>query len=309
MLAESLLHAFCRRFLGPEATEQVFIRAHAMALSSPGRRRAIEANISRVLRHSLRRDPVPAEVAAAAAEMAAVAARTTIAMFSPAEDWPGWLKTTSLDMLPALTAALRGGRGAILATPHFGNHILFVTALACKGLRVNALYVYGTPFKHLEQGNPNVRFLDVGSAAGDCLKALASNELVLVFDDVDYFPDGRTVGFFGAPYHPPHGPARLAAAAGAPILPVYSLMEPGGWRLVCDPAIDPATAGQEEMEAALIRSMETHIGRRPGHWLAYRDAWDLEGNAAELRRQLRTVRFSRGLHRLWKSIRGPSRVP
>ena len=114
---------------------------------------------------------------------------------------------------------------------------MLILGLARAGLPVHVMISYVTPQLRTVEGAPGLRFTDFTTGAKHYLDALARNELVLLYTDMDFFPGGRTADFFGAPCHPPHGAARLAQAAGAPILPVYAVKEGARHRLCCDEAI------------------------------------------------------------------------
>ena len=166
---------------------------------------------------------------------------------------------------------------------------MLILGLARAGLPVHVMISYVTPQLRTVEGAPGLRFTDFTTGAKHYLDALARNELVLLYTDMDFFPGGRTADFFGAPCHPPHGAARLAQAAGAPILPVYAVKEGARHRLCCDEAISPEGASQEALENAILRSQERFIGRYPSHWLIFHDPWDLEERVRTARSQLRSL--------------------
>lgn len=167
-----------------------------------------------------------------------------------------------------------GGKGVILATPHFGDLFSAIYALGRLDAPVTVLMLGASWFGRREL--PNLRFVELSDGAAQCLATLKANGLVLLYDDLDLFPGGRTGTLFGAPVFAPHGPARLALASGAPILPVYALWSPRGTTLAADDALDPDGAGQDELEASLLDSMERTIGRQPEQWILPYDLWDLD---------------------------------
>ncbi len=207
----------------------------------------------------------------------------TLATLTPQEA-SRWRERIELSAWPAIQRLREGGKGVILASPHFGNLVLPLVALAKAGLPLTAMFIDAAPFRWARDYGFNV--VSLGYGAAEFLAALARNEAVVVLTDLDFFPDRRAAEFFGAPVRPPHAPVRLALASGAPILPVYAVCQGGQHRLEADDPLWPsAQTSQETMEWDLLRSMETFIGRHPEHWLLFEDVWDLERRDGDNRRQ------------------------
>jgi lauroyl/myristoyl acyltransferase len=86
----------------------------------------------------------------------------------------------------------------------------------------------------------------------------------------------RTVAvpFFGGTLRMATGPTSLAAASGAPLLPVFTVQKAGGgFRTEIEPALAvPDCAGRVECEAQVAESyahrLEPWVRRYPGQWLA-----------------------------------------
>lgn len=307
-LAGNLSYRVCRFLFGKDKVVSTVRLGFHRGFTSAPLRGVIEKNLGRIYRHSLHRAPTAAEVAAVISEMASIQAETMVAMHSSGDELPTWLASTSVDLLPALEDLRLRGRGVIIASPHYGNHALF-DVIATLGIPINMLYLYASSWETKATQNSLIRLWDVGLAAPGLMRALAANEVVLLIDDMDYFPDNRTADFFGEPFHPPRGAARLSLASGAPILPAYAVLKERRWHLVCDEPIWPEKASQEDIETKLLGSMERRIAERPGHWILQRDSWDLPACTAELRGQLRSVRLARSLGQALKSIKGLFRVP
>lgn len=186
------------------------------------------------------------------------------------------------------------GRGVVLVCPTAGNIHALLT-LPRFGLPLTAMFAYADP-STAAPGPGRARLVSLGLGAAACLKALAANEAVLLPGDVDYFPGGRRAAFFGAPFHPPHGASRLAAAAGAPLLPVTVESRGGRFRLRAAAAVE--SGDQEAAETALLRALESFIAERPEQWFLLYDAFDLESSDERSRRVLRRLRFRHAVDRL-----------
>ncbi len=112
------------------------------------------------------------------------------------------------------------------------------------------------------------------------LDALRRGEVVALQGDRPR-AGGRTaaVRLFGRPYDLPIGPAALARAAGAPLVPVF-VFRTGRrrYRCVIRPAIRvaPTADRQRDLEATLERfaaDLEEAIRRDPRQWFCFRKLW------------------------------------
>jgi KDO2-lipid IV(A) lauroyltransferase len=113
------------------------------------------------------------------------------------------------------------------------------------------------------------------------LHALGRGEIVALQGDRPR-GGGRTlpVKLFGRPYMLPDGPAALARAAAAPILPVYTLRE-GRRRyvVVFDDPIEVSRAGARADDVAtaagaIAASLERAIRRAPHQWFCFAPLWN-----------------------------------
>ena len=171
-----------------------------------------------------------------------------------------------------LLAAKEAGRGAILLTAHAGNFELGGLFLRDQGLSAAVAYV-PDPSPVIEAHRAEARAalgvegIPVTSspfAFLPLLRALREGRFVAMQGDRDVSGTGRRLAFFGRVSSFPVGPFRLAAASGAPILPVFVLMEPDGrYRLTVERPIrlGPATgfrSGPDERE--LSAAMERWVG-------------------------------------------------
>jgi lauroyl/myristoyl acyltransferase len=297
------LYLFLLRFLGRAAADSAIEFTCVKTLEIPRFRDVAERNFRRIHRHTHGREPTAEEAASFRAEMAQAMARQRISTYELLRAPGRGEVPTAQKLLPAVEALRRAGRGVVLVSPHFGDFQMLFHGLARAGLPLHVMINLVRPaMREATAAQPNLRFTDFSTGARYYLDALSRNELVLLLADLDFFPGGRTLEFFGAPCNPPHGPARLALAASAPILPVYAVRSGRRDELLCDAAIPTDGADQEEVEKSILRSMERFIGRHPGHWLVYHDPWDLAACARQTRRQLRQLHRQRALGEFWRRL-------
>ena len=287
------------RRLGRERFLELQCRAYGRSLAKGRQGAEVECVLRRVTRWA-GREASPDELKAFAAELVWIYSDVHATVHLLDENPPErLLSRIELPLLPELERLRRGGKGVVLASPHFGNIALAMAGLVYSGVPLSAVLINAKPWRWVERSG--LKVVDLGSSAIDCVRALNRNEAVLLLNDLDFFPGGRTAEFFGAPVHPPHGPARLALACAAPILPVYAVHEGAGrYRLVCDKALSPEGATQEQLEDGILRSMESFIGRHPSQWWVFRDIWDLE--RADKLHQRRLLFLAR-----WRRLTRPGR--
>jgi lauroyl/myristoyl acyltransferase len=279
-------------FLGRERLEAALGGAYHLVLSRGGMRRQLLSVQARVSRHVDGREPDAAAQDAFLARVAERYADLLASLYTLDREAAAGFPLVDTPALAEIERLRRAGRGVILASPHFGNVPLAIGALArCVPLTV--LLVNGGPYKWCEAYG--FRVTSLGSSAVDCVRALNANEAVLLFSDLDFFPEGRTADLFGAPVRPPHGIARLAVATGSPILPIAAVFARGRHRVEAGPAIEPAGRSAEELEALLLRAMEQALAGHLDHWLVLRDIWDVERSDHMNKQQLDAVATYRAL--------------
>lgn len=130
-----------------------------------------------------------------------------------------------------LDEAMRGGKGAILLTGHFGNWELMGAYVAQNKYPIK---VVGSPLKNplLDRLLVNMRDyagyrnIPRGKGAKEILKALKKGAFlgVLIDQDIRHI-NGVFVDFFGRKSHTPIGPVVLALRFNIPIIPVFIHLE------------------------------------------------------------------------------------
>lgn len=138
-----------------------------------------------------------------------------------------------------LEAALAAGSGAILISPHLGTWELGGLGLADLGYRVNVL-TYREPDEQVNEQRRQIReergigviYVDRDDTSPlaiiEAVNALRRNEIVCLIGDRDGSSNTVTVPFFCRPTALPAGAAHLALATGAPVIPVFVVLEDDG---------------------------------------------------------------------------------
>jgi len=191
-----------------------------------------------------------------------------------------------------MAQALRGGRGAICITPHLGNWEMGGLLLAFRGGTLNVLSLdepdartkdFRGRFRH----SKGIRELYIKGGAEDpfstieLVKALRNNEIVAMLGDRENSPSTIDVDFFGRRTPFPMGVGMLAMISGAPVLPVFVVMEKNRkYRGIIEKPIyfDGSRRGEREeviregMEG-IARVFEEYIRRYPDQWYNFYPYW------------------------------------
>lgn len=190
-----------------------------------------------------------------------------------------------------LDEALSRGNGVILVTPHLGNWELGGLYLASKGYSLSVLtYPDDDPktesFRRAIRKKYNIENIyvrDDGNGAEmvlNILAALRGGKIVCMLTDRKDTRFNISVPLFGTPVDLPGGPALISFKTGAPILPVYCVLERNGaYRLIADNPIYP---DQDEKREEALRSItmemassfERYISRYPDQWYNFFTYWE-----------------------------------
>ncbi len=197
----------------------------------------------------------------------------------------------------ALEAALTAGTGAILVSPHLGTWELGGLGLADLGYKINVL-TFPEPDEKVDDLRRRVReergvgviYVDRDETSPfaiiEAINALRRNEIVCLIGDRDGSSNTVEVSFFGRPTPLPVGVAYLSMATGAPVLPVFVVLENGGHyaTLMDEPIFFKSGHGhhkeaiQQGMEK-LAAVFERYIRDYPDQWYNFFDFW--KNNAKE----------------------------
>ncbi len=178
-----------------------------------------------------------------------------------------------------LREAVAAPTGTVLALPHSGNWdhagawcsstgIPFTTV--AERLRPEPLYERFAAFR--EQLGMEVLPLSGGASVYRVLRSrLAAGGTLCLLADRDLSRRGVDVQFFGAPARMPPGPARLALATGARLLPVTLSFRPDGWQAVIWPAVQHTDVAR--MTQSLADVFAAGIAAAPADWHALQPVW------------------------------------
>jgi KDO2-lipid IV(A) lauroyltransferase len=194
------------------------------------------------------------------------------------------------------------GRGVILALPHMGNWdaagawcvgsgMPFTTV--AERLRPESLFDRFVEFRR-SLGMEVLPLTGTSSGPYPVLRQrLESGGMLCLLADRDLTASGATVEFFGEPARMPGGPAALALATGAALLPVTLWFpEDGGpgWRghiheEIAQPGPGTRTEQVQEMTQALADVFATSIAEHPADWHMVQKLWvaDLDPHRDALR--------------------------
>lgn len=189
-----------------------------------------------------------------------------------------------IEGLEHLREALAQGRGAILLAAHMGNAAMLPVRLVNAGWSVSVVYrearmmTAGFFQEGLARYGIQGILANAGiKAYGQMLSALKQGRVVFVMMDqgVKKAEDGQLQHFLGKTMPMPAGPAQLARAARAPILPVFTLGAEPVWHLSIQPPVVLDHASVESDVAALLDVTERQIRSHPELWSWHHRRWRL----------------------------------
>lgn len=187
-----------------------------------------------------------------------------------------------------LRAAIAEGRGVIVALPHMGNWDHAGAWAALTGIE------FTTVAERLEPETLFNRFLAFRESLGmhvlpltggpsvfpELARRLRRGGVLCLVADRDLTESGVPVQFFGEPARLPAGPAALALATGAALVPTtlwYAETGPGWRGRVHPPVPVPATGDRRsrvrEMTQAMADAFAVDIAAHPADWHMLQRLW------------------------------------
>lgn len=190
----------------------------------------------------------------------------------------------TLEGLHHLQKALAEGRGAVLASAHFGNPEIAVQALAL-GVRVLALIEPLEPpqllrlTQRLRSAHGHIHLPANFSGVKEALRYLRSGGTVAILFDRDIQRRGVPMPFCGRPTPMPTGAVVLALRTGADLIPSFVHREPGfRYHAYMGPPLPLVRTGDEQEDlrlnsANLLARFEEHLRSDPGQWAVLEPVW------------------------------------
>lgn len=183
-----------------------------------------------------------------------------------------------------LDQALAAGNGVILVSPHLGSWELGGLGLADMGYRINML-TFREPDEKVNELREAVRqerginfiYVDRDDSSPlaiiEAVNALRRNEVLAILGDRDGSSHTILIDFFGLPTNIPVGTAYLSLASGAPVIPVFVLMEEKGrYATIMEEPIY-FSGGHGEHGSAIRSGMEKLLAVFERYIRAYPDQW------------------------------------
>ncbi|MGB2697468.1 MAG: lysophospholipid acyltransferase family protein [Candidatus Zixiibacteriota bacterium] len=180
--------------------------------------------------------------------------------------------------------ALKGGKGAVLLTGHFGSWELMAAAVSQMGYPVDLLV--GEQHNLLMDRLMNnyrmsmgVGIIKVGTSAKGVIKALRNNRFVAMLSDQDAGKDGVLVDFFNYPTSTPKGPAAFVLRTQVPIIMGFIIRNNRKKQKVLlrifRPSLNSDNKEQDikKLTQKYTSILESYIRKYPDHWYWIHRRW------------------------------------
>jgi KDO2-lipid IV(A) lauroyltransferase len=187
-----------------------------------------------------------------------------------------------------LDEALAKGRGAIMVTAHFSNWEIGAALLARKGYELMSVaQMHPEPdvnelFRR-QRASRGYYVIPIEGAYRRSVQWLKENKVVCFVGERNVVAGGDIVQFFGRPCLFPQGPARIALATGAPLLPGFVIRRANNsFAGIIEPPIPVPEKGSRRerglaMTQAYARVVEEYIRRFPALWGVFFRVWNATG--------------------------------
>lgn len=188
-----------------------------------------------------------------------------------------------------LDRELLKGKGILVITAHIGNWEMMAATLRIKGYPGVAVGKRIYFHKYDEYLNSLRRCHDVHIVYRDdsprkILKVLKSNAIVGIVADQDVDSvEGVFINFLGKKAYTPAGPAVLARATGASLVPAVMIREGRSHRLIVNEPIELADTGNKEADVVTNTQrwsdvIESYIRKYPDQWVWMHRRWKTKEN-------------------------------
>ena len=191
----------------------------------------------------------------------------------------------TLHGLDNLLAAVKAGRGVILASAHYGAPELVAQTLAV--VKVDALSITEpleppalSKLVHRLRSSHGQECRPVGfSTIKEAIRRLRQGGTVAIAFDRDIQGTGRLLPFFGCETRIPVGAVELALRTGAQIIPTFAVRH-GARHFECwiEPPLPVFATGDEERDLGqntlrLLARLEEYLRRDPAQWAVTERVW------------------------------------
>ncbi len=189
--------------------------------------------------------------------------------------------------LEPVREALRGGRGVIVATAHFGNWEMLAAAMAVHGLPIDALALtqQNRLVNDLVQNlrrDMGIRILETPLNARQVFRSLQDNRIVYMAADQHAPAETLVLDFFGRPAAVVRGPALFAVRCKCPIIPMLLRRDESGRlvKVIGDTLYPPASGDEDADVRAMtfhyLTFLEKQIRKWPDQWMWTHNRWKLK---------------------------------
>jgi len=196
-------------------------------------------------------------------------------------------RRTALHDEHILFDGIAAGRGVIAVLPHMGNWDQAGAWIAGRGVRITTVVERLRPESLFDRfvayrESLGMEVLPLTGGAASVFSTLAARlrggGLVCLLGDRDLTASGIEVEFFGEPARLPGGPAALALATGAALMPATLWYEDDRLHIRMHPLIEPpGGADRRSRTAAMTRQVaavfEKAIARHPEDWHMLQRVW------------------------------------
>ncbi len=180
-----------------------------------------------------------------------------------------------------LDQAVARGRGVVVTCTHIGNWELAAVMVAHWGHTLHAvagvqLNRWLAPAVRETKSELAIHTVAPEDGFRKLLRALEHGEVVALMVDGDIYSHGVPVEFFGRETRFPAGPGVLSQRTGALIICGYcERLAPGRFRIVVEPALDPAEFPHTAaLNAEVAAISERHIRAHLDQWCIFRPLWE-----------------------------------
>lgn len=191
--------------------------------------------------------------------------------------------SSSTEGIEHIHAAFELGRGAVLATAHFGNweaaRVLPEYGIPLSVVVKKQRNRYFDRFNNAIRTRHGVLLIDVKRGLRDILHELHRNHMVAILMDQNAGKTGLVLDFLGHPATHWVGVAKLSLRYKVPVVPGFALRKPDGTLcftfepMIYHPDWDDTDANEAKLLEEVNRVIEKYIHTYPDQWLWLHKRW------------------------------------